>query len=297
MAIIKIIVRKMMNNRWLTSSLFLGLLITVALVASIPIFTSGVLQKLLISDLDNHYIENQEYPGEFSYSVNFSQDDDIDRINTLENVEIINEELINEVVIPLMTKTTILSTVPLKINNESGPQTLSTRIMSISNIEDHIRITDGSLPSEEIADNTYEALVPEKALLTRDMVLGNTFTITAGDQEIQIKPVGTFVAKDINDPFWTMSPDSYSQDFIIPESLYRNEMLKINEELLNTAKFTAVFDYRLTKKENINHLLTLERNVQTEVNILMETIVLVTFPMKEILLEYLDNAKQLKTML
>lgn len=297
MAIIKIIVRKMMNNRWLTSSLFLGLLITVALVASIPIFTSGVLQKLLISDLDNHYIENQEYPGEFSYSVNFSQDDDIDRINTLENVEIINEDLINEVAIPLMTKTTILSTVPLKINNESGPQTLSTRIMSISNIEDHIRITDGSLPSEEIADNTYEALVPEKALLTRDMVLGNTFTITAGDQEIQIKPVGTFVAKDINDPFWTMSPDSYSQDFIIPESLYRNEMLKINEELLNTAKFTAVFDYRLTKKENINHLLTLERNVQTEVNMLMETIVLVTFPMKEILLEYLDNAKQLKTML
>src|SRR5690625_4492961 len=108
MAIIKIIVRKMMNNRWLTSSLFLGLLITVALVASIPIFTSGVLQKLLISDLDNHYIENQEYPGEFSYSVNFSQDDDIDRINTLENVEIINEELINEVAIPLSTKTTIL---------------------------------------------------------------------------------------------------------------------------------------------------------------------------------------------
>src|SRR5690625_6156366 len=91
MAIIKIIVRKMMNNRWLTSSLFLGLLITVALVASIPIFTSGVLQKLLISDLDNHYIENQEYPGEFSYSVNFSQDDDIDRINTLENVEIIKD--------------------------------------------------------------------------------------------------------------------------------------------------------------------------------------------------------------
>src|SRR5690625_4770944 len=243
MAIIKIIVRKMMNNRWLTSSLFLGLLITVALVASIPIFTSGVLQKLLISDLEDHYIEEQEFPGEFSFSVNFSKDEDIDPIKTLENVEIMNENLINQVALPFITRTTILSTEPLKINDESGSQTLSARIMSISNIEDHIEITDGTLPSGDLNNDIYEALVPEKALLDRDMVIGNTFTINTDDQEIQIKPVGTFVAKDIHDPFWSLSPDSYSREFIIPESLYRNELLKINESLLNTSKIATFFDY------------------------------------------------------
>lgn len=297
MAIIKIIVRKMMNNRWLTSSLFLGLLITIALVASIPIFTSGVLQKLLISDLDDHYIENQEFPGEFSFSVNFSKDENIDRIKVLDHVEFMNKEFIKEVDLPLVTNTTTLSTIPLKVKGEIELQPLSARIMSISNIEDHIEITDGKLPSEQLNSSIFEALVSEKALLDRDMVIGNTFSINTGDQEIIIKPVGIFVAKNTDDPFWSMSPDSYSRDFIIPESLFRNKLLTINEELLNTGKLSSYFDYHLIEKRNIEDLLKLERQVKTEVNSLMDTILLMNFPMQEILEKYQESAQQLKTML
>ncbi|GAE92027.1 hypothetical protein JCM21714_1004 [Gracilibacillus boraciitolerans JCM 21714] len=91
MAIIKIILRKMLNNRWLTISLFLGLLITVSLVSSIPTYTSSVLQKLLVGELEDYQVEQQAYPGEFTYSVNFSKDDAIDRLTTLETIEGLTE--------------------------------------------------------------------------------------------------------------------------------------------------------------------------------------------------------------
>lgn len=122
MAIIKIIIRKMVNNRWLTISLFLGLLITVSLVSSIPTYTSSVLQKLLVGELDDYQIEQQEYPGIFSFSLDYSKDEEIDRLATLEKVEEFNKELIDDTGLPKVTDVTILSTSPQTVHDQDGAQ-------------------------------------------------------------------------------------------------------------------------------------------------------------------------------
>src|SRR5690625_5197264 len=96
MAIIKIIIRKMFNNRWLTGSLFLGLLLIVALVSSIPTYTSGVMQKLLVGELEEYQIEQEEYPAEFTFSANFTKDKEIDPLEILKEIEVFNKNMIKE---------------------------------------------------------------------------------------------------------------------------------------------------------------------------------------------------------
>src|SRR5699024_7350571 len=128
------IIRKMVNNRWLTISLFLGLLITVSLVSSIPTYTSSVLQKLLVGELDDYQIEQQEYPGIFSFSLDYSKDEEIDRLATLEKVEEFNKELIDDTGLPKVTDVTILSTSPQTVHDQDGAQEKHARILSFSNI-------------------------------------------------------------------------------------------------------------------------------------------------------------------
>lgn len=287
----------MINNHWLTGSLFLGLLITVSLVSSIPAYTSSVLQKLLVSEMENHLMEKQEFPTEFMYSVNFSKDPAINRLEALHDVEELNVEIIGDTEVNVLTDVKILSTVSLPVRHEETPQPLHARILSFSNFEKHIIVTDGKLPSNQLANGVYEALVPEKALFDRDMVLGTTFEIGEGETSFLVKPVGTFIANDSTDPYWTLSPDSYSRDFIIPESLFQSQLIKNEPELLETGKFITAFDYHSIKSRDIPPLLKLERKVKAEISSRMETILLTDFPAQQLLSTYEQKGHQLKIML
>lgn len=58
----------MLKNKWITACLFLGCFLIMTVAASIPAYTNGVLEKLLLRDL--HDVQNTEniYPGFFSYN-------------------------------------------------------------------------------------------------------------------------------------------------------------------------------------------------------------------------------------
>ncbi|QDP39022.1 ABC transporter permease [Radiobacillus deserti] len=301
MAIIKIILRKMINNRWLTGSLFLGLLLTVSLVSSIPTYMSAVFHTLLSSELEDYYVEEQQYPGEFSYSVNFTKDKDIKVSNMYVEIEDWHNQLIKETDIPLSAHTEILSSVAMAVDfpdKEATTDQKSGRVLGLSNLEEHITITDGTFPKDQLVEGVYEAIVPEQALLERDMVLGDTFLLNKGDTEIRIKPVGTFVAKDPRDPYWvSLSPEAYSKDFIISESLYRTSFLKEHVKLLETIKFVSAFDYMQLYKEDIPTLLQLEHKVKEEVSNKLDTILLIDFPTKDLIGSYELKGKQLTIML
>ncbi|MBU9712555.1 ABC transporter permease [Evansella tamaricis] len=299
MTLLKIIARKMINNRWLTVSLFLGLLITVSLVSSIPTYTSSVMHKLLVSDLEDFQQAENTYPTTYSFSINFSKDDSIDQLDVLDEVENFQEQMISNTGIPTIAELQILSTSPMRVSgiDNSASTRLSGRIMSFSGIEEHISITDGSLPSNKKEEGVVEAIVPERALLERDMVIGTTFEIGEGDEKVIVKPVGTFTPNDPSHPYWILSADSYSRDFIVDEEVFRNELLQNNKEFLETSRFVSAFDYSFIRSEDIASLLALDRIVNRETSALMETIILTDFPVADILKTYDQRSSQLQTML
>ena len=48
------VVRKMLNNRWMVLCLLIGITIAVAMVSTVPMYTDGVLQRMLIKDLESY---------------------------------------------------------------------------------------------------------------------------------------------------------------------------------------------------------------------------------------------------
>ena len=291
----------MLNNRWLTGSLFLGLIITVSLVSSIPTYTSSVLQKLLMKELEQHQVKNNEFPGSFSFSDSFSDKIVSDPLQALEATEKINEQIIQEAGIPVLTKVQTLYTSPIKMIYEDEARREDSqkpgKIVMMSDIDTHISLIDGRLPSKKSVDGVYEALVPEMALQKRNIVLDTVFIAGEGDNQLRIKPVGTFKAKDMQDPYWTLSPDSFSNDFIIFEELFRNEILTKHESMLGIGRFNTAFDYHTITDSNIPTLLSLERKLKADISEIKKSTIIFNFPIKDILRKYEKKGEQLTVML
>ena len=58
--------RKMLKNRWLTISLLIGYLMAVAIVASMPIYSHAILDRMLQKDLGQIQTQSRTYPGKIS---------------------------------------------------------------------------------------------------------------------------------------------------------------------------------------------------------------------------------------
>lgn len=302
MAILKLIFRKMLNNRWLTGSLFLGLIITVSLVSSIPTYTSSVMQKLLIKELEDHQVKNHQYPGEFSFSDTFAKSIVENPAEALIKVEEIKENIVTSAGIPILENTNIIATTPLRANFEEEERRTNNqnaaKLVMITGLEKNITITDGTYPSEKAVDGVVEALVSEEALVKREMVIGNTFVVgTEQDGQFIVKPVGTFRPKGEDSPYWSLVPQSFNDDFIVNEKWFRDEILTNHGDLLGIGRFSAAYDYHQIRDTHIPTLLSLESKLKSEINGAKKSSMLFNFPIKNILKSYETKGEQMTTML
>jgi len=300
-AIIKLIFRKMLNNRWLTGSLFLGLIITVSLVSSIPTYTSSVLQKLLIRELEDHQVKKNQYPGEFSFSDSFAQAIVKNPAEALSKVEQIKETNINNVGLPILADVNLIGTTPLRTMYEDeerrGQSQNAAKLLMITGLEKHITISDGTYPSDKTTDGVVEVLVSETALVKRSMVLGTKFIIGNENHKFTVMPVGTFQPKSEENPYWALLPQSFSDDFIINEKWFKNELVKNHEEILGIGRFSTAFDYQQITSEHFPALLSLSNKMKSQIATVKKATLLFNFPISTILKSYDTKGKQMTTML
>ena len=59
----------MFSNKWMLICTLLGSIITVALLSSIPTYTQGIIQRMLIKDLENSQQLTGSFPG--GYQLNY----------------------------------------------------------------------------------------------------------------------------------------------------------------------------------------------------------------------------------
>ena len=56
------VIRKMLSNKWMVICLLAGAVLAVAMVSSIPIYTDGVLQRMLTKDLEEYQLSTRTFP-------------------------------------------------------------------------------------------------------------------------------------------------------------------------------------------------------------------------------------------
>ncbi|MDH4619771.1 ABC transporter permease [Brevibacillus sp. AY1] len=248
MAMLQMILRKMLNNRWLVGSLLLGLVVAVGLMSSIPAFTNGVLQRLFVKDMEEYQQVVKSFPGGLLVSINqdFGAQDGAIVLAHLKNV--MENEIIPSLSTPLLDQVTVLRSLPfqsvLQDQITSSPETAI--LYSFTNLDQHITLIDGHLPAAEPVDGVLEALVTEKGLMERKMVLGNIYELTTTHADvaaIRIKPVGVFKEKEGNDPYWFARSAEYNKGFILHEELFRKTFLEENNLVL-AIRYYLAFQYQ-----------------------------------------------------
>ncbi|HZG80767.1 MAG TPA: ABC transporter permease, partial [Brevibacillus sp.] len=255
---LQMILRKMLNNRWLVGSLLLGLVVAVGLMSSIPAFTNGVLQRLFVKDMEEYQRVVKNFPGGLLVSIN----QDIGAQNGATVLAHLTNTLQNDVIpslsAPLLDQVTVLRSIPFKAvlldQKEGSPETGI--LYSMSNLDQHITLIDGRLPAAEPVDGIYEALVTEKGMMDRKMVLGHLYELTtssAEDATFRVKPVGVFKEKEGNDPYWFAKSTEYNKGFILNEDLFRKTILE-EKNLVTAIRYYAAFqyqDFQFTDKEKL----------------------------------------------
>lgn len=269
MAMLQMILRKMLNNRWLVGSLLLGLVVAVGLMSSIPAFTNGVLQRLFVKDMEEYQRVVKTFPGGLLVSVN----QDLGAQNGAKVLTHLTGLMENEVIpslsAPLLDQVTVLRTIPfravLQDQETNSPETAI--VYSFTNLEPYITMIDGRFPSAAPVEGVIEALVTEKGMKERKMVLGNVYELTTNNADvavIRVKPVGVFKEKEGNDPYWFASSSEYSKGFILHEDLFRKTFLE-EKNLVIAIRYYLAFHYQsfqFTDKEKLMNIVPeLEENL------------------------------------
>lgn len=249
MALFIMILRKMVNNKWLELSLLFGLIISVALASSMPIYTNAILQRLLIQELRQLQNDSNQYPGIYWLTAIMNPQDQHKSAKIAETDEFMSK-VGHRFGIPLQYYVKERSTqryglTPAEPDKVDANVQRSADISAIEGMEEHIRLVDGRLPAKEPVGGVYEALVVEQALTELHMVLNTVFALQDETmaEPVYVKPVGVFDLKDYSDIYWYNTPSSYKNSFLIDFALFEKEILSGGKLNLQSGYWYLALDY------------------------------------------------------
>ena len=287
MSFIIMVIRKILKNKSLALCLLLGMVLAVSLLSSIPIYTQAILQKSLIKQLDDSQKKDSVFPGSYTISITqgnspienklaeldkrgedvYKNNDVIayynKRLDSLKKMNnYINKNTESLINLPTIAKLHSYNTDSRAVlTGEEGVKDIKNgRLLSVSDLDKHIKLVDGKMPSKTPVNDIYEVLISEQALKNFGITLGQEITLK--DQKpkntlepIKIKPVGVFKEKDPDNMFWYFKiAETASRCFIIDETVMENQILAKQPQLAVESKWFFAFDYHRIVFNRLSYL-------------------------------------------
>jgi len=253
MALLLMILRKMVKNKGLLFGLFVGVVFTVAMVSSMPIYTEAILDRTLVKELQQVQKVSGEYPGAFKASIYVDTGMKADRIaDYLHRIDAyIEKQALANLSLPIQQFVIERSTdrfepIPRDTSRADPTVDRSAYLRSITGLEEHVRLTDGRLPAAQAVSGVYETLVVEGALTRLDMVLGLEFAVKdkAGRLLFVVKPVGVIAKQDSADPYWSAkSMGAYDNTFFLNDALFEQDITAGGLLPVRSSQWYAALDY------------------------------------------------------
>lgn len=307
MALFVMIIRKMVQNKWLVSSMFFGILMTVALVGTMPIYSEAILSRMLVKDLEAFQNEKRIYPGSHWSMISFYSETNEKRVQIIAEMDrfIANDAALSfgipvkELVQERRTKSIGITPIADVGTDKQAKKTGSLR--SYSGVESHISLIDGKLPSKQPVDGVYEVLVTEKALSNYKMVLNSVFQLS--DDKIlgtlKIKPVGVFTKKELDDPYFRNTGLSdLNSAFVINDELFTQEFIRAGKIPVTVTGWYFILDYSKMELSNVNDFIETDKLIKAKVKSkIVQFQTEFTVPALGTISEYFERSKQLNKLM
>ncbi|TVY10091.1 ABC transporter permease [Paenibacillus cremeus] len=251
MALLVMMIRKMVKNKWLELSLLLGLVISVGLASSMPIYTNAILHRLLIKDLELLQTDTQQYPGILWTSIYSSAENGVeDNVKKLREADrFMTEQLHPRLGLPLKTyvierATDRFAMLPVDPTRVDDKVNRPVDIVAMSEMQEHAVLKDGVWPQKEPVNGEYEVVVVEDALSNLKLVVGNEFVISdEGVTPLKFKVVGVIDRKSYDDLYWYNYMSSYRGSFLIPFETFEKSFMEEQQLFVRSSIWYTAVDY------------------------------------------------------
>ena len=255
-----------MRNKLMTLNMAFTCILFIALMTSVPLYTDGVLQSMLINELESFQIERNVFPGSVTIRSDYGfykggREAHQRVFNRVDNY--INDTFLENTGLPIIERLTFHQTRSGRIEEDLRTRDVPDRefhfrFTYISELFDNVEITSGRLPSDKLADGKYEAIISEETMYVRHISLGDEFIINhPGDDErqsIHIVIVGAFRPMVRNELLYMFADISgQNESVFFHESLFEEAFL--SNFFINDTIWYLALDYHAIDVYNILNVL------------------------------------------
>jgi putative ABC transport system permease protein len=301
---IQMILRKMLNNLWMVACLLLGSILAVALISSIPVYTEGILQRLLTKDLEQFQVQRTTYPGRCLLRRSFYMPDEPEK--KLPFYRFLDEQITTKLVpalsVPFVTSTKHLTLDYLNVfpegmtpSDKTDARVKFVKIEGMSGFNDHISLVAGRSAEPGERDGAIEAVISEKAMKDLDLYMDRTYdiwdTFFTKSRLTKIRVVGVFTLKDSRDPYWYKSLYDYNESMMIDLGTLEERFVENMTQNFTYASWYYALDYHTI---TLRQLPGLTARIKEYQRLAKEYLVEWDFPMLTLLEEYNKRAGILK---
>lgn len=239
-AIVVVVTKRIISQPGLMLATILGLVISIALMLSIPLYADAVYHRVFLKAIANSEGDTGRVPP-LTYL--FRYDGSIYGSVEWDEIQPLNDYLMNrggkELGLPQQFVVNYFSTDPFGIfaDLESAFKDISSPLVwasfsTISDVENHITILDGRFPN--VADATdetspIEVLLYDKLATKLGLQVGEDFIAyiqTRSEEgivdkiQIPIRIAGFWRETDDRDPFWFFKPITFQERMLVPEGTF-----------------------------------------------------------------------------
>ncbi|MFW5684404.1 MAG: FtsX-like permease family protein [Spirochaetota bacterium] len=260
------VLRKMAANKWMVASLLIGVILAVAMVTTIPIYSRGILTRLLLRDLQIYQESTGGYPGTVEVEGYFTLDPEsgdllafYDELST-----VVNREVRRGIVVPLQSSARLLqqnfvrALDPAISEEEEG--FISTSYGAVTGLIERLEPAVGRLPEAmDEADAQSDRPIVE-AVITRETAArarlnyGRLYELYAARETeplpYRVRVVGVVDMADPSDVYWSFPLRRYNDVLIMHEEDVRRIVLTDNPLRNIEGAWAYTYDYQRLSSES-----------------------------------------------
>lgn len=296
-----LMLHKLIHKKWMVLCLLIGNILLISVAASYPLYRVSSFQKMLTDEFDNYKEEEKRWPSVFTVSYSTLKGGGKIGFSTMEEesynaAKRLKQDMLDTVVTyHLGTQ----RTEPAVVRDDEKSKRLT--LATLSNMEEHIEILYGRLPSEEVdSEGFVEIIVSDEAMVEQDILLDDEFTYDMWEDKngdpLRVKCVGVFRPLDETEIYWEPVRDEIVKQVYTTEAVFVDTFMGegVENKYSLYGSWNFIWDYRTLEISEVSDLMYV-MNRMDRVEVLEDRVEDSGF--MQILSDYSSKAKRIEATL
>ncbi len=304
---IRFVTRKMLHNKLLIMCLLIGVVLAVGMVSSIPMFADGILNRMLVKDLEGYQSRTRTFTGRYYVKCNLDTAYTSEsRLNALRYFDYNIPMNIQELGVPVLGEMAIYTISALRTSktkpNEERTLLHAFRLAATEDFfGERARITHGTAPSAAVGkDGIIEVAMSYANMVDNEWELGRIYEVSDAHKRLSEQPlyfriVGIFEISDPSDPAWYDGGKQVMYQMMMDYDLFRDLFVGSETTFISAMEYYFALDYHSIKISNLQRVYS--TLTEHEEWIASKRSCTYKIPIVSLLEQYGPREEQLRTML